>query len=219
LLTQESTSKEVELHEDDPQAVMVLLRYLYGIPYPTKASLQEHAQMFVVAEKYQISRLREEAFDEMEASLEESELSCTFDYEGFVLALRTIFTATTPNNTARKLLMSVCITDLNNMRHHDAFTALLAAVPELAVKIINHPDLKWESPGKWICDGFQKYGDCGGVPMCRLCGSDVHGPRPFEQSFSWRHRSQYVWLCPDCSVEMRPCCSICNSDIRWERPS
>lgn len=218
-MTQESASKEVELHEDDPNAMIVLLRYLYGISYPTKASLQDHAQVFVVAEKYQISRLREEAFDEMESSLEDSELSCTFDYEGFVLALRTIFTATTPNNTARNLVMSVCITDLNNMRNHDAFTTLLAAVPELAVEIVKHPDLKWDSPGKWICDGFQDHGDCGGVPMCRLCGSDVHGPRPFEQSFSWRHRSQYLWLCPDCSVEMPPCCSICNSGIHWEKPS
>lgn len=207
MLTQESASKEVELHEDDPKAMMVLLRYLYGIPYPTtnpnaedfsEASLQDHAQVLVVADKYQIPKLRQEAFEKMEIVLEE--YNGDFDFGTFVLALQTIFTATTPNSTSRKLMKDFCVDQLYTLRLNDAFMTLLPEIPELAVDIIKHPHLKWAPAGKWVCNGCPYAREDGVIAMCEFCGfDDDDEAHPFEKSFAWQHRNRDVWPCPDCA--------------------
>jgi len=54
--SQESASKEVELHGDDPKALMAMLRHIYGLPCDQwtlgeTEYMQQHALTFVVAEK------------------------------------------------------------------------------------------------------------------------------------------------------------------------
>jgi hypothetical protein len=202
-------------------AMMVLLRYLYGIPYPTtdpsdedfsQASLQDHAQVFVVAEKYQISKLRRDY------TLDFDDFAC----EDFALSLRAILAGTTLENTARKLMMKVCIAELRHLRFNDAFLALLPESPELAVEIIKHPYLELEHPGKWHCYGWDRFeGDSGGVPMCGLCGynDEFAEARPFEKSFAWQRRKQDIWSCPYCLQDVQPLCSACHYQISWREPS
>jgi hypothetical protein len=226
LLTQESTSKEVELHEDDPKAMMVLLRYLYGTPYPTtnqydesfiEASLQDHARVFVVAEKYQIPKLRDEAFGKMKDvldiyALDFDESAC----EDFAPSLHAILTGTTSSSTVRKLMIEVFIDELRHLRLNDAFLALLPELPELAIEILKHPHLRWEPPGEWTCDGLAYLH--GGEAMCGFCGYDEEHDksRPFEKSFAWQCRKRDIWPCPRCSQEIQPLCSVCRCEIFWE---
>jgi len=69
----ESGLKEVELHEDDPEAVLAMLRHIYGLTYDEQTPggcclLSQHASVFVVAEKYQISGLRQMPAERSRAS-------------------------------------------------------------------------------------------------------------------------------------------------------
>ena len=212
---------------------MVLLRYLYGIPYPTtnpsdegfsQASLQDHARVFVVAEKYQISKLRRKAFIKMKDVLDD--YTPDFDdsaCEDFALSLRAILAGTTLENTARELMTKVCIAELHHLRSNKAFLALLLDSPELAVEIIKHPHLQYEPPGKWDCDGCcDRYDrEDGGVPMCGLCGynDESDEARPFEKLFAWQHRRRDIWPCPECLQDTQPLCSACHCQISWEESS
>jgi hypothetical protein len=62
----ESGAKEIELHEDDPDAMIALLCFIYGHSYTEDATqrwniaLQPHAMVFVVAEKYQVEALKQD---------------------------------------------------------------------------------------------------------------------------------------------------------------
>jgi len=208
----------VELHEDNPKAMMVLLRYLYGNSYPTTdcydessigTSLQDHAQIFVVADKYQIPKLRDEALENMKG--------IGFNEETFVPALRMIFNATTPNSIARKLMTDACVDQLYDLRLQDAFMALLPELPELAVEIVRHPHLTYVPAGKWFCHGCEySTAGCGVVPMSK-CHCGLYDE--FEKSFAWEHRYRDEWPCPRYSREIKPCCSVCELEISWEEPS
>lgn len=50
----------IELHEDDPDALATLLRYLYNFPYPRSAlnGPKFHMNVFITAKKYMIDELQ-----------------------------------------------------------------------------------------------------------------------------------------------------------------
>jgi hypothetical protein len=84
--------KEVELHEDDPDAMMAMLRHIYGLPYDELPRggiylLSQHASTFVVAEKYQISGLQSDVCDKIERTF----ASHIYPIEDFLKAVRMIF--------------------------------------------------------------------------------------------------------------------------------
>jgi hypothetical protein len=195
--------------------MMMLLRYLYALPYITVepdevkgAFLQPHALVYIVAEKYQIRRLRDEAYTNME-NIVDPHNSDDYKIADFSLALQTILSATMPDSDVRVLMMQACIAMLPKLREDEGFLSLLADLPDLAVDIIEHIDLA----GDWQCDEGQT---CGGLPTCAnpvdpkpLCSE------PFERSFSLKYRGQPKWPCPTCGAVAIPVCSNCGGSIEW----
>lgn len=62
-------SDELEFLDDDPEAMMTILRHIYALPYPADSaefdettSLPSHALVYVTAEKYKIYTLKMESF-------------------------------------------------------------------------------------------------------------------------------------------------------------
>lgn len=57
----ESTSKEVELHDDDEKAVDAMLKFVYGLGYTigSEEPFTTHAKVYAVAEKYGVGGLHE----------------------------------------------------------------------------------------------------------------------------------------------------------------
>lgn len=102
---QESGAKEVELHEDDPNAMTALVRYLYDLPYADDTEgwctrLQPHALVYVVADKYQIESLKTEVCDNMKAIIGDRlnlERSAS-DRVDFLGAVRTMVSCTRPQD-------------------------------------------------------------------------------------------------------------------------
>jgi hypothetical protein len=189
--------------------MMVLLRYLYALPYTAvesadvgEALLHPHALVYVVAEKYQIPRLREEAYEKMYAMLHPS--------EDFPAALRTIFTGTMPTSDARTLMIQACIAELGKLREIDGFLSLLLTLPDLGMEIIRHVDLT----GDWLCESGRS---CLGLPICSNCAAlnPCYEPEPFEQSFAQKYRGHDRWPCPTCGIHGSPACSDCGQAIVW----
>jgi hypothetical protein len=215
--------------------MIVMLGYLYGIDYENiwddhirDPCLVFHAGVYVVAEKYQIPKLKEEAYENFlrilgpkprwneygKRPLRE------YNFIDFPVALHMIHAGTKPGSKVRPLKMHACTASLDKLEAIPNFWTLLNELPDLAVGIIKHPSLA----GDWDCDG-EKYTvwgprECEGVPACPNCGIDdgAHfaDPRePYEQSFSHKHRHEKEWKCPDCGETASPKCSMCEEDIRW----
>ena len=127
-------------------------------------SLQHHALVYVVAEKYQIRRLRDEAYENMRYNMRPENLQNGIAFSEFMVTLRTIFTSTTPDSMARVCTMQACMRCLEELRDNADFVSLLLELPELGVEIIKHPDVT----GDWVCTA--QFGDgCEGLPSCRNC--------------------------------------------------
>lgn len=195
--------------------MMVSLRYLYTLPYATvdskdarQASLHPHALVYVVAEKYQITRLRDEAYKNMESIVGFRGVD-DYSFVDFPAALRTIFTATLPTNKARALMVQVYIAELPRLRENDDFESLLLSLPDLGVETIKHSHLV----GDWLCTAGP---DCEGLPSCFSCvAATEECTEPLEPSFTRKHRDQEKWLCPSCGDLIIPRCSMCEGIIKW----
>ena len=161
---QESGSKEVELHEDDPDAMMAMLRHIYGLRYdelPRGGTylLSQHASTFVVAEKYQILGLQSDICSNIQSMLD----SHIYPLEDFLKAARTVFTLTTSNSIARVPMARECTTRLQELRERDDFVSLLRELPDLSLDIIKNSDFECAFPGDWVCEFTS---DCRGMPSC-----------------------------------------------------
>jgi hypothetical protein len=195
--------------------MMALLRYLYALPYATvdsedveEACLHPHALVYIVAEKYQATRLRYEAYKNMVTIIGTWGID-HYSFVDFPAAFRTIFTATLPTNKARALMLQVCIAGLPQLRENDDFESLLLDFPDLGVEIIKHSHLA----GDWLCpDGP----DCDGLPTCFSCvETKEEYTEPLEPSFAHKHRDQEKWPCPSCGSLITPKCLMCEGVIRW----
>jgi hypothetical protein len=223
---------EIRLHDDDPNAMVALFRFIYSLPYTdhfTKkrtTSLQPHAMVFVAAEKYRLHAIKKEICLNMLQVITSAEylelernanhplggrLKHTSDYIG---ALRTILactlphTSTTEETDGRKLLIDFLIQNIEMFRMEDEQLALLIEFPNFGVEIIGHQDLECEAHGYWRC-GYFHCADS--FPSCKKCEKD------FKPGFLRRHRYDQRWKCSMCKTSSEPICGNCKSWIVWNQ--
>lgn len=117
--------------------MMVLLGYLYALPYPTiqpvdvkKSSLQLHTMVYVAAEKYQVTRLKNEAYANIKAIAGPTGVN-EYDFADFTVTLRAIFTGTMPDSPVRILIMQACVAKLQRLNEDARFVYLLLELPDL----------------------------------------------------------------------------------------
>ncbi|GAB7324721.1 hypothetical protein MBLNU13_g08580t1 [Cladosporium sp. NU13] len=220
---QESSSKEIELHGDDPDAIFALLRFLYGLPYDAEAnskwltSLTPHAQVYVVADKYQLEPLKEAIAENMRKVITARAYTHKMgflrycdsfkNYDDFFGALQIILEITTTRDTyARKVLVDFIIQNIDFFRKQGELLSLFKHHPDLAVELISHKDLETEAEGFWMC--FSD--DCDtNVPSCGDCRV------PFQSYYLRRHRYDDRWECLGCKFVSQPICVDCNATMRW----
>jgi hypothetical protein len=184
----------LELCQEDADAMMALLRYLYGIPYPLidpeaddfhhfdepcGSCLQDHALVLVVAEKYQITTLHMDTYKNMAKTI--GLPNCSFD--NFTVTLRTILTSTSKDSLTRVIMMDACFAGLQEFRERKDFISLLVALPDLGIEIIKNADFKIEPLGKWVYEEEMECGDTS-KPGCRECRRAYGSIIPFEDAFS-----------------------------------
>jgi hypothetical protein len=195
--------------------MMVLLRYLYALPYLAiqpqdvkKACLHLHTLVYVAAEKYQVFKLRKEAYANIKTIAGPTGVN-NYDFADFTVTLRAIFTAILPDSPVRVLIMQACIAKLQKLNEDPSFVSLVLEVPDLAVAIIKHTDLT----GDWLCVDEHK---CSGLPTCSKCAKGKLGiVYPFDQSVIEKYRNLEIWTCPVCKSVATPTCSDCGGAIKW----
>ena len=203
--------------------MFALLRFLYDLPYDAEAnskwvsSLLPHAQVYVVADKYQIGALKEAVADNMRKVITAKSYTDKSGYlrycdsfknsDDFFGALHIILEVTTASDVlARKVLTDFIIQNVDFFRKQNELLSLFKDYPELAVQLISHPDLETEAEGFWMC--FSD--DCStNVPSCSKCNV------PFQLYYLRRYRYEDEWECQGCKFIGRPSCLDCKAEITW----
>lgn len=195
--------------------MVAMFRAMYGLPYLIRdlkidrlanEDLVEHAQVYVVAEKYQVPALK----DAVKKNLKYI-LAVNGGKTHLIEALRIMFTEIgDEKDKVRDMLVSHCARKFSTLSKDESFKALLVELPEIATAIITH----WNYDiGTWVCDGKAS---CQGVPKCPECGFN------FLESDAWENRNEELWYCYchgecDCyeSTHFAPVCSGCGNAISW----
>lgn len=186
--------------------MMALFRYVYDISYDDLIDdwvLQFHANVYVVAEKYQVQGLREKATDKMKGMLWNAtnwSLLATEENDAtdFLATVKIVFTQTpTQDNMLRAALVEFSVSHIHDLKQLPAFSALLKEHGDLAAEMFAHERLSFNLEETWLCDGIE---DRRAVPCCPKCEKVVPVSKLRE------HRSQRLWLCSFCGQTVRPVC-------------
>jgi hypothetical protein len=161
------------LHEDDPEAMVALLRYTYGLPYDEflghpREQLRTHAE-------YQVQGLKLAICNNMRRTLH-THLHLGMAYAkpeiaDFINALQ-IVVAGTPagDDYARKVMLEACVWNLRSLHQHPESLALLRQSADLGAEIIGHQDLECGLAGDWVYGGNCK---CRLTVECSECYTDL----------------------------------------------
>lgn len=203
--------------------MFALLRFLYGLPYDAEAnskwltSLIPHAQVYRVADKYQIGPLKEAVADNMYKVITAKTYTHPTGYlhycdtfknsDDFFIAFQVILEITMPSDTlARKVLVDFVIQNIDFLRKQSELLTLFRDYPELAIAVISHPDLETAAEGTWMC----VEDSCAtSVPGCSKCN------HLYDPHFLRTYRYDDQWQCPACKVVDQASCTECKSKIDW----
>lgn len=145
----ESGAEEIKLLDDDPDAMIEVLRAIYGIAYPSSGVQQMnswvfHTTVYVTAEKYQLEATKQHAFEALaclvlpDSGTQDpwSIIQCNpiEDYTSFFAAIRTVFNGTLKtDDPARLHLARCCLWSAPVLMATEGFKDLMLEIPDLAV--------------------------------------------------------------------------------------
>lgn len=212
---QESDQKGIQLHDDDPSAMILLLRYIYDLPYDDvikdeATSMSFLAKVYVAADKYQIESLKIETHYQIRKHKLCKDMT---DIDDFLNALETIATGTAPQGDgARKTMINICIKWIAHLRREASFLELCREHDDVGADIIAHDNLGPMTEGMWYCHGVPH---AGAEPRCVLC------TEWFSDSYIRSHRHLREWTCNSCEHTSPPLCTRCEdfsgayADVEW----
>lgn len=124
--------------------MLAMLRFLYGLPYDEGISsaydgkaLLQHAQVYVVAEKYGVENMKPLIYDNISSLLEYGG-----DKTDLVEAVETIIENTPDtDDMVRTLLLDHCVEFLSELRERKDFMDLLSRVADVGASLIAKLDL------------------------------------------------------------------------------
>ena len=229
---QETGLKEIELHDDDPDAMMALFRCIYDLPCdePSRlkaclTTLEFLATICVVAEKYQVSGVQANIAEQMENTLwTETEYDIDVDLhdgpephhkaDDLLIATKIVFEGTSQqDNVCRVVLVNFCVLCIRDLHKIPEFAKLLGECGELGAAIIANKNLSIALEGSWGCDEI-RYRRA--IPRCSNCRET------FSMSYIHEHRGESEWTCEQffCGQTAGPICleyeNSGPADIFWE---
>ena len=229
---QETGLKEIELHDDDPDAMMALFRCIYDLPCdePSRlkaclTTLEFLAEICVVAEKYQVSGVQANIAEQMENTLwTETEYDIDVDLhdgpephhkaDDLLIATKIVFEGTSQqDNVCRVVLVNFCVLCIRDLHKIPEFAKLLGECGELGAAIIANKNLSIALEGSWGCDGYKWRR---AIPRCGEC------KKTFSMSYIRKHRDKSEWTCEEvcCGQTTVPICLDCfngwSADVTWE---
>ena len=148
----ESGAKDIKLLDDDPDAMLEVLRSIYGIAYlssgvPQGDSCIFHATVYVTAEKYQLEATKQQAIEALACLILSGpdtkgrwnivEPNPIDDYTSVFTAIRAVFNGTSKtDDPARVLLTRSCLWSASALMAMEEFKDLLREIPDLALLLL-----------------------------------------------------------------------------------
>lgn len=179
--------------------------------YSFENFLVAHANIYIVADKYQVYGLKRAVTKKMKDLVDNhmdfSSLCVEPGIGGFIRALRVIITNTTANDDlARKVMVEACVRNLNYLHQEPQLQSLLMESAELGAAIIGHQSLWFGLAGAWVCQEDITHN---ASIECMSC--EAH----FEEEMAWQNRYEEEWTCSECGHKGPPGCAYCGFEVEW----
>lgn len=194
-LVQESKKREIELKEDNPHAVKLMIDYFYGFDYEDSHDtitafsniLELNAAVYVVADKYQVPDLKKLAVKHFAKAAPDSALRRESPKEAIKLA----FTGTPATDRAlRDLVLEYWMVFAKILTEDSATTSSIAQeVPEFAAEALNKTaettSLRFYTECSASKYTTNKFVDVSRIPemltcTCYSCGKLTSNHRPLK---------------------------------------
>lgn len=200
---QESQLSEIKMNDDDLEALLALLQYLYTYNYKTVSSNTEYkvayemrfqVKVYAIADKYDIPELKKLATNRFELTLSKEHKG----YESFMFykVVRDVYTSTPDSDRGlRNLVLKACTKYHDDVLLEPRFVKMADQLPgfwkEYLREVLDYPQ---EEPGTYRCSicsemwnsfpsSAQKCLECveGSSEMCILEESDADSETPDEE--------------------------------------
>jgi len=159
MLVQEAATGVINLEDDDPDAVKLMLKFLYTGDYPYHNELCTAVEIYVLADKYDLPTLARIVAERFKKDgLGEYELSV------FIEAVRTIYLKTSNGSALRKAASRIIHHNAKKLFKTEKSRHWISEVDGLCVDLY-FLSMGWESQ--------RKCSDCGVVTdevICENCG-------------------------------------------------
>lgn len=211
MLSKENKEKVIKLCDDDSDAMMLVLRHLYGLESHVVETEDQHyletqARVYAVADKYQVETLLVEVCKKLSDCLLPHQRGDTINIPDFLAASRIIFLGTPSDSSrGREIVVRTCVNLQRQLRNRPDVISLLSEAGALGAAIINHEQLSEMVDGMWICSSTC----CGGLALCSLCRIE------FREEVARDNREAVEWSCPSRGTERAPKCGGCGDYIMW----
>lgn len=132
----ESGAPEMPLHDDDPESVEGMIRYIYGVDYRSAVSdpgPDYCLRIFTVAGKYDVQGLVKRVTEHVKEELEK----LLTDPSSFAQLVRSIWTATPAHRgELRSIAKDTCWKNYDELTKTEDFKEMLSTVPELSFELL-----------------------------------------------------------------------------------
>lgn len=133
----ESGATEMPLHDDDPEAVEGMIRFIYGIDYrdaATSPGFDYFLRIFAVADKYDVPGLVKMVTEDVRSELEREALR---EPSSFSQLVRSIYAETpTHRGELRSIAKETCSKNFAALMKVEHFKETLRHVPDLSVQLL-----------------------------------------------------------------------------------
>ncbi|QVM07886.1 hypothetical protein D8B26_002583 [Coccidioides posadasii str. Silveira] len=150
----ENVNNEVKLGEVDPSAVEAMIHFMYGIDYDSSGSsrgrvspLFFNAQIYALAEEYEVQKLKELAKEKFATSVR----AC-WDMDDFPPVIVEVYNTTpSADRGLRDVIVNTCVEHIEPLLLKEAFLDVLESCNHFAADIARQLASKPSKPSKYRC--------------------------------------------------------------------
>ncbi|KAF4333628.1 n-carbamoyl-l-amino acid hydrolase [Fusarium beomiforme] len=131
----ESTEKRIDIKDFDPSVVEAMLRFIYSFDYSNTygtSSMVFDAQMYQIADKYDIPALKSESKNKFESAV-----ATGWSMDDFPIAITVVYESTPPEDRGlRDTVVETARENIERLLGKDGFCELIRKTPDFAADLI-----------------------------------------------------------------------------------
>ncbi|KAF5590031.1 n-carbamoyl-l-amino acid hydrolase [Fusarium pseudoanthophilum] len=178
----ESSERKIDIKDFDPSVVEAMLRFIYSLEYSNTygtSSMVFDAQMWQIADKYDIQALKAESKKKFEIAV-----ATGWSMEDFPTAVAIVYEAALPG--LREIAVRTANDNIEDLIKKDGFCELMRATPHFTADLVQALcDKALELRNQYECPDCKnmfQMGLVGKVYYCPLCSHQPPDWTPFKAS-------------------------------------